>query len=184
MTVRPGRWRSTSIGHGSPGGRGDRRIPGRGPSSPCSWRRCYASSAPSCPCRRPRGWRASRFWTLLGHDADEAHAEPDWSGAEIIAGDETSTKKGHTYLHRHTGHGAGWPRAALHGRGEGPGLHRRLHPTNGNGLTAEKSNRGKSDSCAYYSRDFGVLLRGSQRIGVTGSCSVLFRFFGGSYSRI
>jgi transposase len=39
----------------------------------------------------------TRLWTLIGHYVGEAQAASDWSQEEIIAVDEFSTRKGHTY---------------------------------------------------------------------------------------
>jgi len=43
------------------------------------------------------GEHDTRLWTLLKHYVDKAYEESDWSDIDVVAIDETSTKKGHTY---------------------------------------------------------------------------------------
>jgi len=44
------------------------------------------------------GIHDTRLWRLISHYVDQAHAKEDWSGLKRVGVDETSRRKGHSYV--------------------------------------------------------------------------------------
>ena len=57
----------------------------------------FCAHMPVAAAARMVGEHDTRLWTLLKHYVDKAHAASDWSDVNVVAIDETSTRKGHTY---------------------------------------------------------------------------------------
>ena len=81
----------------------------------------FCEHMPVSAAAKMAGEHDTRLWTLLGHYVDGAHAESDWSDVEIVAGDETTTKKGHTYCTNILGMGEDGPRLLFMTEGKDSG---------------------------------------------------------------
>lgn len=81
----------------------------------------FCAHMPVSAAARMAGEHDTRLWTLLKHYVDKAHAESDWSDVEVVAIDETSTKKGHTYCTNVLGMGPDGPRLLFMTEGKDAG---------------------------------------------------------------